>query len=361
MTLRRTGTIAALLLTAGLARAQDAAPPAPEPLPPALAELVADLGSPTVQKRIDAATRLASNQSITLKQIEDALKQPSLSPEQRKRLTTIAVRRFANKSHAGMGVGPEPDPARGVIIRTIQPDFPAAKVLRQGDRIINAGGETIDAWETLRAVIVSHDPGDEIPVTVVRDGATLNLTIKLGDFTDLRQRTPAVEENILIRAWELRSRPFQDAPPKPIPSGLSAAAWTQPAFDESELARQRIFDPDPSRTSVSAGGEARGGAPPVATQTMGIRSLNARIAPDAQPGADAAQVQVLVRLQALNQRRQDLNNEALVLQTQLNDPKTPVAARAQLQARFEAKVRDIRGIDQAMQALSQPQPIRRDR
>ncbi len=58
---------------------------------------------------------------------------------------------------------------------------PAAKAgLEDGDIITAIGGQRIDAGHSLEDILVRYRPGDEVALSVLRDGATLELTVTLG-------------------------------------------------------------------------------------------------------------------------------------------------------------------------------------
>ncbi len=58
---------------------------------------------------------------------------------------------------------------------------PAAKAgLEDGDIITAIGGQRIDAGHSLEDILVRYRPGDEVALSVLRDGATLELKVTLG-------------------------------------------------------------------------------------------------------------------------------------------------------------------------------------
>src|SRR5690606_9500135 len=157
-----------------------------------------------------ATQRLMSETRIPLRQIEDVLKRPDLNLVQRERLLAVAFRRFLQQPRAAMGIGPDiVFGTHGVTLCDDRPNFPEAAHMKVGDRIIAVDGVTIDSWERIRAVILSHDPEDKIPVVLVREGVTRTVEVTLGRFEDLRQpgsRAPGPTDPALMDAWELRSR-----------------------------------------------------------------------------------------------------------------------------------------------------------
>jgi hypothetical protein len=343
------------------------APVAPEPAAPAgepselLSRALVDLDSPSVQTRIEATTRLLNSRSIDLRQIEAAIKSGKLSPEQRQRLLLVAQKRFCAEPRAAMGIGQDPNfTQRGVTLQNVQPDFPASEVLRPGDRIIAAGGQAVDIWETMRAIIVSRDPGDEIPVTLIRDGATLNVTVKLGEFSQLnaRMRTARIDDTLLNEAWQFRSRTLQDpdaAPAKAIDSGLASSAWSQQVYiEDGEPGRGRSVDPDTSRTGLMIGGEARGGIAPAAMPQP--RALNARLVPadpqlPGQPAVIDAEQLLQTRLQVARSIRDNLSMQIDMLRSNLAKANAPEAVRKNWRSQIDALNAEVQARDREIQQL----------
>jgi len=218
-------------------------------------------------------------------------------------------------------------------------------------------GVTIDSWNTLRAVIISRDAGDEIPITVVRDGATLNLRVRLGRFENLRNAV--IEPSIRDLAWELRSRELLDPAMKdvpPIESGLPASAWLFPGVVqfEGDDAMQLAVGGPPPRTGVVAGGESRGGVPQLSDGFADGRRLmprDGRGRPVAINGPEAAQL----RIQSEIQRVQILRNQAVIQLQQtifrLADPTLDEQRRQAIQTRATELENEIRQLDADLQKL----------
>lgn len=89
-------------------------------------------------------------------------------------------------------------PALGVVIGKPQ-DAEAAEVLRvwpgsaaqkagiqRGDRIVKVGEDKVQSPEALRAAVLKRAPGDQVELTVVRDGESQSMTVELGGMDDFR-------------------------------------------------------------------------------------------------------------------------------------------------------------------------------
>jgi serine protease DegQ len=69
----------------------------------------------------------------------------------------------------------------GVLVRSVDPEGPAAMAdIRAGDVIVGFGDERVASVEDLLAALRGADPGDEVPVTVVRDGEEQEEVVELG-------------------------------------------------------------------------------------------------------------------------------------------------------------------------------------
>jgi len=66
----------------------------------------------------------------------------------------------------------------GVTIVLVQPDAPAAKILRTSDVIVAADGHKVTSVSDLRGVLAKHRPGDVVRITFVRDGKRKTVAIK---------------------------------------------------------------------------------------------------------------------------------------------------------------------------------------
>lgn len=284
------------------ARAQDVAPKAaPEPQPPAntgpadppapgeapappidlappvldaaaLESLVAKLDDPSLMQREQAMSALRKLPGITLRAIEQYLRRPSLSGEQRVRLAQVGQSVFAKEPRAALGVsfmqGMLDDEDGHVQVDTPTAGWDSARVLRPLDVIRTIDGVRVRSRLDARAAIISHDPGDIIPIDILRNGQPGTVRVRLGNFADLGDRgfiDPAVHE----ASWRLRLSRSGGEFTKPLIVDLAQGEWsTEPSSDPSSRIMERMNHPitsEPLRTQmrqipvsdVSASGPSR--------------------------------------------------------------------------------------------------------
>jgi S1-C subfamily serine protease len=93
------------------------------------------------------------------------------------------LRNGETPQHALLGVTtqPSPDGDDGAIVVAVEPGSAADESgIREGDRITDIAGDAIDGPEDLAAVIAGHKPGDEVDITLDRNGQERHLTATLG-------------------------------------------------------------------------------------------------------------------------------------------------------------------------------------
>ncbi|MEX0874008.1 MAG: trypsin-like peptidase domain-containing protein [Actinomycetota bacterium] len=87
---------------------------------------------------------------------------------------------------AQLGVsGTDPaDPRSGALVKVVEPGTPAAAAgIVEGDLITAIDGEQLEGMFELAAAIRKHAPGDEVTLTVVRDGTSRKIKVTLGEHT----------------------------------------------------------------------------------------------------------------------------------------------------------------------------------
>ena len=71
--------------------------------------------------------------------------------------------------------------AKGAIVADVTEDSPAlAAGIKQGDTILKMDGKDIADSRDLARKVAQVKPGDDVSVTLVRDGKTMDLTVKIG-------------------------------------------------------------------------------------------------------------------------------------------------------------------------------------
>ena len=74
------------------------------------------------------------------------------------------------------------DLSGGVLVRGVQPDSPADDGgLRPGDVITAVGSTPIRSVEDFQDIIAKLDPGDSVPLRLMRRGSPLFIGIRLGE------------------------------------------------------------------------------------------------------------------------------------------------------------------------------------
>jgi serine protease Do len=67
--------------------------------------------------------------------------------------------------------------AQGALVATVQPDSPAAKAgLQPGDVIEQVDGKTVANPRDLAVAVAAVKPGDQVPLSIVRNGETQTVT-----------------------------------------------------------------------------------------------------------------------------------------------------------------------------------------
>lgn len=193
-----------------------------------LARLVEPLDDPLFEVRQEGQQRLA--EGVGYADLVALLASASLSPEAHARVRRAALERFGAFPRAGMGVSFQPV-RDGIQIQTVMQTLPAATVIRPGDTITSADGIDLGAASDLGAIILSHDAGDLLPVTVRREGETFEAEIPLVSFEELRIGRP--NEQSLTRA--LRVRLVREGVPERAVTGALGATITREDWARSEL------------------------------------------------------------------------------------------------------------------------------
>ncbi|MDA1313318.1 MAG: DegQ family serine endoprotease [Acidobacteria bacterium] len=75
--------------------------------------------------------------------------------------------------------------AHGAVVRSVQPDGPAAVAgLKQGDVIVGMNGESFRDSRELRLSVATQEPGSTVKLAAIRDGAERTFAVKLDEFPE---------------------------------------------------------------------------------------------------------------------------------------------------------------------------------
>jgi putative serine protease PepD len=87
----------------------------------------------------------------------------------------------ATHAQIGIGVDTATDEVRGAVVRDVRAGSAAEQAeLENGDIVTRIDDRLVTDAETLIAAVRSFRPGDEVELTVVRDGQTITLSVTLG-------------------------------------------------------------------------------------------------------------------------------------------------------------------------------------
>jgi hypothetical protein len=111
----------------------------------------------------------------------------------------------------------------------------------------------------LQSIIVSHEPGEILKLTIRRGAKKMDMEIKLGKFADLDQGGGALMEDRLARAWRIRSLAKHGAAAEPIRvAGVRNAPWGG-TEDAAQRKAERIMQRESNEASpkIAGGGMPR--------------------------------------------------------------------------------------------------------
>lgn len=207
------GAALALLCARGALLAQDVEDAAdiviettPETDPDVIEDWIEQLGSDDWLMRDLATLELAElDPGITLETLELYAQREDLSHEQRARLRLACIRRFALRPKGALGVQFGTIRVGAIEVQPIppNPEFPASMVLKAGDQIAMVGDHVIDGTFSLRAEILSRDPGSILPVTLIRGERVLRFDLMLGEYSNLTGGA-RMDSDLLALSLQLR-------------------------------------------------------------------------------------------------------------------------------------------------------------
>jgi hypothetical protein len=243
------------LAAAAVCDAQIAQPPATQPTNggangvehgPAddrwLEPILERLDSDDLATRERASVDLQTDVRLTLEALQRRVADKSrpLTTEQQLRVSEVALRLFKQTTRGAMGVSFARQVEGGVEIGQAIDGFDSKRVLRGGDIIREMSGVTVFTNDEARAVIISHDPGEEVRMTIIRNGEPMEVTLRLGRFQDLQNAAP-VNDRTLRDAWAYRCQRTGEltGTGEPIDAGLTQGQWDQLQLRERQRLQQQ--------------------------------------------------------------------------------------------------------------------------
>lgn len=253
---------------------------AADPTGPArLQELVTSLGSSDHEVREEATGKLMKDPGISLGMIERVLKNAEapgalLSLETRQRLASASRERFWRTPRGALGIQFWNNLRDRVVVERTFRGFESAEKLEDGDMVVEADGLKIEGYmarNRLQAIIVSHEPGESIRLSVRRGEQKLEIDVQLGKRDDLENS--ALTEEIVARAWQVRSAAYRLRTGEAIDPKIKAGDWKVDSFAQDRANRmvyrsKGIELPGPNAVG---GGMPRGAA-------LTVDQLNVRFA-----------------------------------------------------------------------------------
>lgn len=322
---------------------------------PPIAELIARLDSPVFAARSRAMVDLLQREDLTLDAAEWLLTAPDLSAEQRLRLERVALEIFARGPRGAVGIRFPPEADGPVRIQDVLAGFPASVVLRAGDQILEADGMAMTRQAIFRAAILSHAPGEVMPMTLLRDGARLEVEVQLSSFAALTGAAPP-RPGDLLAAWTLRRARDRveplDAPivPRPAPV-IGADALHEPGSRAWESA----FATGDAPAGLRVGGQARESIDRSLTQLAAADASRALTLEDLQDNGEA---DLAVQIVSLRERRQRMLEDIDRIGALIDGPNLDARGRAMMRRRLEEERQMLQVLEEQIRMLEEARKAR---
>jgi len=316
------------------------------------ASLLAELDAPDLKTREGAAQRLGALVQVGTGSIERALGKAALSAEQRQRLIGVGYEIFKSTPRGAMGVQFEFPTAAGVTVRPVQAGFDSVRVLKEGDAIRAIDGRRVEDQDEIRIAIISREPGESLPLTIVRDGVPIETSVKLGSYADLRN-SQGLDDSVLSAAWAAKVvRLAGTGGQAPVMCGISGEQWASSARRQlnARLSKREVTNdpftgeqvrsalPKPIIAALAMGGQVRDqvyrAAKELAGMSGGVRIFAGNeiiILPDQRGRGRANQAGRDPGFRnALLEQRQAITSQKQQIVSRMNDRSISVEARAKL-------------------------------
>ena len=109
--------------------------------------------------------------------------------------------------------------AKGAIVADVTEESPAlAAGVKQGDTILKIDGKDVSDSRDLSRKVAGIKPGDAVPLTVIRDGKTMDLEVKIGTMPDDKKmaatdtKEDSADKSVSLANLGLKVAPAQDGP-----------------------------------------------------------------------------------------------------------------------------------------------------
>lgn len=197
-----------------------------------LTPILRSLDAPDLAERERAVEALVLSSAVSLREVLGLLSEvTALTPEQRARLMGIAREMFVQSPRAAMGVQFGGTVERGVAIQSAVDGFDSARVIKPGDVIVAVNGQEVTQSQ-MRAIILSHDPGESMGLRLLRSGESgseeqIDVRVTLGSMNRLRGGG-FIDAGTMMDAWRQRLKRAgvsEEAGQRPIETGIEQAAW----------------------------------------------------------------------------------------------------------------------------------------
>lgn len=150
--------------------------------------------------------------------------------------------------------------AKGAIVADVTEDSPAlAAGVKQGDTILQIDGKDVSDSRDLSRKVAGIKPGDSVPLTVIRDGKTMDLEVKIGTMPDepkmaSKDSKDAGDKSVSLANLGLKVAPAQDGPGvtvTEVEAGSAAAEMGLKAGDTIlEVAGTEVHAPSDVRAAL---------------------------------------------------------------------------------------------------------------
>ena len=152
------------------------------------------------------------------------------------------------------------DAAKGAIVADVTENSPAlAAGIKQGDTILKLDGKDISDSRDLARKVAQIKPGQSVPVTLVRDGKTMDISVKIGAMPNepkmaSKEGGSPAENSLSLADFGLKVAPAQDGNGVTVtevaPDSPAAAKGLKPGDTILEVAGHEVHQPSDVRAAL---------------------------------------------------------------------------------------------------------------